>query len=497
MAFNTSYISSNTPANYTATPAAGSSSFNSCIATNFSYTFNSGSSNLLKLIDIITNNKNYYIANVSLATVKLRRVNNAKVTGSRNIVSMESTLTSTAGCPSSKQIILKTPYQDVMESFLNTNYINQGTDNIFTNTGNNDGNNNNIERVDVIFPNGLSSSFPNDVGFAVFDRGVNNNHDGFRIAAITSVDANNDPASFGTLKNCVPGNGTNNGSWGHPTTANGNKTFAEYVLRKEETETQLKVSSVVNQQVGGVLFSFTDLGIGANQKIYGYSIIALDGVANPTSAQMLDINNATVYPTNTTETNGGLDMMAISAVFETSSSVLSIKSPELNAKIINDKTMVSWKINNLDAATTVHLEESNNGVNFSFLYNAPVNENASAGVFYDSYNGEKKFYRLLIKPFNEQAYYSIIISIVESAELLRVYPTLLHANEPITIEGLDNGNCDAIFTLQDGKQFILKMVVTNQKAVIQNLPSFVKGMVCLNFKYLNQKNSTTTKLIIE
>lgn len=497
MAFNTSYISANNPANYITTPAAGSSSFQNCVTTNFSYTFNSGSSNLLKLLDMIANNKNFYIANVSLATVKLRRVNNATVTGSRSILSMESTLTSTAGCPFSNQIILKTPYQDVMENFLNTNYINQGTDNIFTNTGNNDGNNNNIERVDVIFPNGLSSSFPNDVGFAVFDRGVNNNHDGFRIAAITSIDANNDPASFGTLKTCVKGNGTNNGSWGHPATANGNKTFAVYVLRKEETETQLKVSSALNQQVGGVFFSFADLGIAINQKIYGYSVLALDGIANPTSAQMLDLNDATTYPTNTTETNGGLDMMAINAVFETSSGVLSVKEPQLNAKIINGKTMISWNINNLDAGTTIDLEGSDNGVNFYFLYKAPVNANSTGGVFYDSYNGEKKYYRLQIKSFNGQAYYSTIASIAEGFKPLQVYPTLLHANESITIEGLNNGNCDAIFTLQDGKQYVLKLIVINQKTVIQNLPRFVKGMVCLNFKYTNQKNSAATKLIIE
>src|SRR5438309_2215664 len=75
-AFNTTYISSNIPANYTATPASGTSAFSGCTATNFSYTFNSGSSNLLKLIDITTNNKNYYIANSAAATVKLRRVNN-------------------------------------------------------------------------------------------------------------------------------------------------------------------------------------------------------------------------------------------------------------------------------------------------------------------------------------------------------------------------------------------------------------------------------------
>lgn len=498
VAFNTSYISSNGAATYSNTPASGSGAFSSCISTTFTYTFNSGTSNLLKLVDIFTNSQNYYIANGS-AIVKLRRVNNSGVTGKRSILSMESTLTTTVNCPSSNQITLRTPYQDVMENFLNTNYINQGTDNIFCNTGNSDGNNNNIERVDVIFSGGLKTSSPANAGFAVFDRGVNYNHDGFRIAAITSIDANGDPASYGALKICTKGNGSNsNGSWGHPTVANGNKKFAVYVLRKEEAETQLKVSSTVNQEVGGVFFSFSDLGIAANQTIYGYSVLASDGTANPASAQMLNINDAKVYPTNTTETYGGLDMMAINAVFETSTYVLSLQQPELNAKLVNGQTWINWNADNLETGSWVELERSDDGINFSFLYKASLNGAASVGSYYDQYNDEKKYYRLKIKSPGGQFYFSKIISVEAKTTTLHIYPTLLHSNDRITIEGLANGKYKAIFTTQVGRQYILDLLIANEKATIyQPLPNFLKGIIYLNFKNAAQQNIEGSKLLID
>ncbi|HYC27791.1 MAG TPA: hypothetical protein VEB42_03230, partial [Chitinophagaceae bacterium] len=180
--FSAEYVSGTTTvSSYTATPAPGSSAFSSCSSANFSYTFNNGTSNNLRLTGIVANARNYFIANTE-SSVKLRRVNNANATGNKNIIFLESVTSPAATCPGNSSIDFKSPYQDDLEQFLNVNFINQGTDNLFTNTGNGDGNMNNIERVDVIHANGLATSSPVDAGFAVLDRGNNNGHDGFRIA---------------------------------------------------------------------------------------------------------------------------------------------------------------------------------------------------------------------------------------------------------------------------------------------------------------------------
>jgi hypothetical protein len=73
-----------------------------------------------------------------------------------------------------------------------------GTDNVFGNQGDGNGNNNNIERIDSVFSaSGITVN--NTLAFAVFERGVATAHDGFKIAAITGVDANGIPTSYGPL----------------------------------------------------------------------------------------------------------------------------------------------------------------------------------------------------------------------------------------------------------------------------------------------------------
>ncbi len=225
--------------------------------------------------------------------------------------------------------------------------LNQGTDNVFTNASNGDGNNNNIERVDVLFPSGLNTTSPAQAGFAIFDRGNNFQHDPFRIAAITSMDAQGNPTSFGAVKTCVGGNGSNsNGSWGHPSQANGNKQLASYVLRKDVSDLFLRASSNVNQELGGVFYSFADLGIKAGQALYGYALLGPDGLASPTTAQLLDLGNTAVYPIQTTEAvGGGLDLVAVNTVFQTGSYVV-LSTPAAPPSRLPDSAVsfTGWKI---------------------------------------------------------------------------------------------------------------------------------------------------------
>jgi len=307
---------------YTSLPVS-IGSFSGCASKLYTYTFGNGASNQYKLNSFNANGNTYFVAPASASAVRLRRVNNSQVTGTRNIVYMETAASTATACPSGTNLNFKPPYMDGMEDLLAAGVLNQGTDNLFTNASNGDGNNNNVERVDVIFAGGLNTNSPTQAGFAIFDRGNNNAHDGFKIAAITSLDAAGNPAGFGPVKTCVAGNGSNNGSWGHPSTVNGNKQLAYYVMRKDMPDTWLKASSSGNQELGGVFYTFADLGITAGQHLYGYALLGPDGIATPGSSQLLDLNDASVYPTQTTEASGGgLDLVAVNTVFATGSYVV-------------------------------------------------------------------------------------------------------------------------------------------------------------------------------
>lgn len=273
ISFSASYITTASSVNnYTALPASPGT-FGACSSTPYTYTFSNGSANQFKLNSFSANGSTYLVAPGASATIKLRRVNNTNVTGNRAIAYMEITAATATACPSPATLNFTPPYVDIMENLLNATILNQGTDNIFTNASNGDGNNNNIERVDMIFPSGLNTASPTQAGFVIFDRGNNNQHDPFKIVAITSLDNNGDPASFGAVNKCTGGNGSVNGNYGHPSTANGNKQFSAYVMRKDPSDTYLRISSNINQEIGGVFYTFADLGITAGQTLYGYSLL--------------------------------------------------------------------------------------------------------------------------------------------------------------------------------------------------------------------------------
>lgn len=319
VSFSASYQSaSGAVGQYVAKPFS-QGTFSGCSGTQYTYTFSNGASNQYQLASFHANGNTFFVAPASASVVRLRRVNNSQVTGARSIVYMETTTSTATACPSARALNFKPPYVDEMEDLLAAGMLNQGTDNVFTNASNSDGNNNNIERVDVIFSSGLNTALPTQAGFAIFDRGVNYQHDAFKIAAIISLDATGNPAGFGPVKRCTAGNGSNNnGSWGHPSAVNGNKQLACYVMRKETSETYLRASAVVNQEIGGVFYTFADLGIKAGQPLYGYVLLGPDGIAAPTSSQLLNLNDASVYPTQTTEAmGGGLDLVAVNTVFAT------------------------------------------------------------------------------------------------------------------------------------------------------------------------------------
>ena len=469
--FAASYIAApGAVSNYQALPAGSQGAFAGCSATTDTYTFGNGTANQYKLSSFNANGSTYFIAPAAAAVVRLRRVDNANATGDRSILYMETTAASALACPSLSTLNFKPPYLDVMEDLLNAGMLNQGTDNVFTNASNGDGNNNNIERVDVIFPTSLNTISPGKAGFAIFDRGNNYQHDPFRITAITGLDANGNPSSFGTVKTCTGGNGSNNnGNWGHPSATAGNRQFAAYVLRKDAAESRLRVSSNVNQEIGGVFYSFSDLGILAGQPLYGYALLGPDGTAQPSSAQLLDLHNAAVYPTQTTESaGGGLDLVSVNTVFATGSYiVLPLTVGSFTGSLQNGQPLLRWQVENRGDNDRILLERSMDGVSFSSVCSLP----GAAGEFTDrnAPNAATLYYRLQIVSATGPVSYSRIISLHEeqTGAGWRIYPTMITPDQPLKLQGLPDDHYAVLFFDLQGRRQAVNIRVRNKEALVR------------------------------
>jgi|GEM_PF-4462291 len=279
----------------------------------FNYGVASGSSNNeLRVSSFTAASTPHTFLPVGTQQVVFRRVNNAGVTGARQLVFLEGTHTSNT-TPQVFNIVR--PYEDDMATLFNgTLGFNAGTDNLFCNTGNGDGNINNIERVDVIFKNGLKVNSPTQAGFALFERGVNNAHDAFAISVILEVDGSGNPTRFSRVIRVASGSyGTTDLYGASP------KNFV--VLRKEEGQTNLLASAALSQNLGGVYFRLSDFNIAANQNIYGYVILPPDFVPVASrglvdSTRIADFTNSTNYPTTTADggTAGGIDLIATTGI---------------------------------------------------------------------------------------------------------------------------------------------------------------------------------------
>ncbi len=497
--FTAVYVPASGSSTYSAKPAAGSN-FSECSGTSFTYSWGNGSNNLLRLNSFSVNSKTYIISPQPGSSVKLRRVNNANVTGKRTILYSEITTSPASSCPGNRTLTFRAPYQDTMELELNNNILNHGTDNIFTNTGNGDNNNNNIERVDVIFPQGVYTSFVNDAGFGLFERGSNNAHDGVRIAAILSLDVNGDPASFGAVKSCIPGNGSNNGSWGHPSVANGNHSVSAYVLRKDEADTRLRVSSTVNQELGGVFFSFADLGIGFNQKIYGYTLIGPDGKSNPTSAELLNVNNTTVYPTGTTEGDGGgLDLICVNTYFGTNQALADMGTQSFGGEAWGNVNHLHWILPELNGRNRIDIQRSKDGSFFQNIFTCYTGTEHDPVEFNDEPGTGRYFYRLCIILPDGSTQMSRVISLTgDQIPEIRVGPNPVTAGNNLLLSGLLPGIYHADMISMNGTQEYRIEFRTSGGSQAIRVPEGIKtGIYLLQLDYQGVKWAKPFKLLVK
>ncbi|WP_082172573.1 DUF4347 domain-containing protein [Limnoraphis robusta] len=273
--------------------------------TQITYNFQQGAPNLRIVNGFVAENAEFLAGSI-LNDFELRRVDNDNIQGNRQLLWFERDSQTAAELNLRPPLPTNIPSgEELMEVALFDDVINRGTDNIFANTTTqSDQNINNIERVDYIATNGLTTSnTPSDldsVGFLILERAGN---DPFKIAPILALD-NGVPSEYGELVLIAED------EWGEDQSF----TLETSVLRSDNSDEPLQRSADVNpQSVGGVYVSYTDLRVVPGNTFFGYSLFAND--VNGTRDQLVDFTNEAVFPRNTNEADGGLDLIAGGVVY--------------------------------------------------------------------------------------------------------------------------------------------------------------------------------------
>ena len=183
-----------------------------------------------------------------------------------------------------------------MEASLQELIINRGALDVFHNVESNGSQkSNNIERIDILYPtfSAPETSLLDEIGYLVSEKNGNN---GFKIAAVTSIDANGNPTSYGPLVTI------DNGNYGEV-----NAALDWRFLQNEQNPPQNNPVGIGNstEQYGFSLVTFSDLGIAQNDTVYGISLFGID--VTGTGGQ--DLLDPTTFPQNTNEgadVHGGL-----------------------------------------------------------------------------------------------------------------------------------------------------------------------------------------------
>jgi hypothetical protein len=448
---------------YAGTGATGLAS-SGFASTNYIYQFGtnvSATSNILLLDSFTSIGMNFRRQTATLVT-KFCRANNTSVTGARRSLWFEQS--------SSVQVTTTVPakllpdYDDSLERiFSKGNILNIGMDNNFQNATTT--NNNNIERVDYIIPSGVKATDVTRAGFAVFDRGSGTSHDPFYIAAIKTLDASGNPASY---YNAVAVASTNYGN-------NVVSAINYLILRKNPTETSLLLmNNSVSQNLDGVLLKFSNLGVANNAVIYGYSLFGPDVTVSP-AANMVDYTNATNFPTASDLSSGGLDQVAISGLWVTDASyvVLAERIDNLSAQWADDKVTLTWTLEMADGVNKLVVERSPDGKDYTPLSVINTPSTGKQCTTDDHPLPGLNYYRLRLLNEDEVIAYSPVACITTGKVTLNpsmnVYPNPV-ADGRLTIsgEGLSNDTYDIrVFNLSGH-------VVAREK--LPGGPAFIKDL---------------------
>lgn len=114
------------------------------------------------------------------------------------------------------------PYLPTLEENFYYRFIGVGADNTFTNRHFSQGQINNIERIDILTRTGININTNSDGGFAVFERGNVNQHDGVIVGVITGIDANGVPTSYASTFKPITATNYGNTNFYSPSSGNAN-----------------------------------------------------------------------------------------------------------------------------------------------------------------------------------------------------------------------------------------------------------------------------------
>lgn len=215
----------------------------------------------------------------------------------------------------STKIAIINPCNENMENIFDENTFYAGTDNIFGNQGNRNGNNNNIERQGVIFPNDLLAAQKNKASSEVFEGGADNAHDLFVIAPSTAIDASGNPTAYGNIIKFAASHYSN-------ITATASNYFI--VRRYPAAQANLRLSASVTRNMDGLFLSFNDLGIDNNIKIFGYCLLLVYLPTGAVPGNLVNYSDSTFFARNTASSKSlsGLDLLGITGIFGIPNSML-------------------------------------------------------------------------------------------------------------------------------------------------------------------------------
>ncbi|OQP63746.1 hypothetical protein A3860_22665 [Niastella vici] len=469
-AVSTHTVNATTSLTYSGTGATGNAS--SGFAGN-SYTYKFGTAvqttNNNVIIDSFTANSLVYHYEPASSYVKFRRVNNATATGNRKSFRIEQTggAVNAGGTAS-----LLPDYDDSLERVYTQRLINVGIDNLFQNDVAT--NNNNIERMDVIFPNGIKATDNTKAGFGVFEWGTAGGHDPFVIAAIKTLDASQNPSSYYTADSVGPS------YYGSGIIGNANY----LIMRQNDGETRMLLegnNTGAAQNRDGVFLRFSDLSVPSNTMIYGYSIFAPDTKRTPVT-NLVDYTNGTNFPTTTNLSGGGLDPLAVTGLWVINSSfvVLAELIDGVQSTVVNDQVKLSWTLQNTSDLAEQVVEKSTDGINYTFMQQVAIQATAQQTAIDTRPANGKNYYRLKLVLKNGPVLYSSIswATMKTTPELVMdVYPNPVK-NKLVNLDlgGLTNSNYTLLLLDMMGHP-LLRQSITGQQTLHTSvsLPGYLRS----------------------
>jgi hypothetical protein len=305
--------------------------------------------------------------------------------------------------PNGSKLYLEPSAENTMEGFMNSFSLNKGTDNVFNNK-NTEATFNNIERIDLLYTSGITTSVTVNlakIGFLLNDRGGNDN---FKVSPILGIDENGVVNSLGPLVSVT------SDKWGKV-----GPNINTVVIQKDANNSDYRPSEIIaTQQVGGVFISLANLNIGINTTIYGLSIFPYDQPDNSTEEQLLTLSNA---PLDTDENNGGLDLLSGNFVAQD----ITVATPSLTGHIYHDPDGLNGSPANTINGVGIGSPASTTPIQQLYANLLDIVGNV---VLTTSVNSDGTFIFPAVNPGN----YSIQITTIQGVSLLPAPPTQLPEN---------------------------------------------------------------------